>query len=80
MSGLLVKFPDGSCTTVLESTSFGRGTPASLSDQHLSRQHMLLTPLEGQPLALLLKNQGQNRKHRVELHPVAAMGSVCLDM
>lgn len=41
---------------------------------------MLLTPLEGQPLALLLTNQGQNRKHRVELHPVAAMGSVCLDM
>jgi hypothetical protein len=74
MSGTVVKFPDGASTKVDSSNSFGRDTPASLSDQHLSRQ--LLTPVEGQPLVLrsmLLSNQGQNRKHRMELHLLAAL-------
>ncbi len=68
MSGLVVKFPDGSYTEVKSSTTFGRGTPAALNDIHLSRQHLLLTPLEGQPQALLLTNQGQNGKGTEETY------------
>lgn len=60
MPGFLAQLPDGSRTEVDGPTTFGRGTPTALSDGFLSRQHMLLTPLQGRSDAVLLTNQGQN--------------------
>lgn len=56
----MVELPDGSSASVDGPTAFGRGQPPCLADSFLSRQHMLLTPLEGQADVLMLTNQGQN--------------------
>jgi hypothetical protein len=60
MSGLGLQMPDGSILPVNGVTTLGRGHPPALSDSCLSRHHLLLTPLEGQPGVALLTNQGQN--------------------
>lgn len=61
----MAELPDGSSASVDGPTAFGRGQPPRLADSFLSRQHMLLTPLEGQANALMLTNQGQNGERAI---------------
>lgn len=75
MPGLLVvELPDGSSASVDGPAAFGRGQPPCLADSFLSRQHMLLTPLESQADGLMLTNQGQNGEGMNSTRVVSPLG------
>lgn len=54
--------PDGSCVDVGERTVLGRGSHPSLTDNSLSREHIVLTQVPDVPEAVRIEVVGLNRE------------------
>lgn len=57
-----VRLPNGQLVAITHTTKLGRGNPPDLTDPALSREQILLTPVEGIEGVLKLEALGRNRK------------------
>jgi hypothetical protein len=65
---LHIRLPDGTVAPLTPhvALTFGRGTPASLADDFLSREHVALYYQDDASGLVSLTNLGRNREYRYE--------------